>query len=349
MRSSSLLHIGTALMAGIGITDAAYTIQDTFDNSNFFSEFTFFADADPTAGFVKYATASAANLSSLAGYTGSAVYLGVDHTTVNPPGGRHSVRVTSNKSYTRGLFIADIAHMPDSTCGVWPAFWTFGPNWPSSGEIDIIEGVNAQTTNTMTLHTSAGCTITGTGAQSSSTLSNTNCNAGNGNDGCGFSSADTRSYGSGFNALGGGIYAMDWTSSAINVYFFPRTSITPDITSGTPAPETWGTPVASFSGSGDGCDIDTHFANHNIVFNTDFCGGWAGSVWSSGSCASLASTCDAYVAANPTAFVNAYWEINSVKVYQDGGNSTSTATTTTRRARRARRVNRMFQSTVEGI
>ncbi|RFU33606.1 hypothetical protein B7463_g2729, partial [Scytalidium lignicola] len=337
--SNLLLHFSVSLTGSIGVANAAYSIQDTFDTSNFFNEFSFFTGSDPTNGFVSYVPAVSANLSALAGYTSSAVYLGVDHTTINPSGGRRSVRVTSNKSYTHGLFIADIAHMPDSTCGVWPAFWTFGPNWPTAGEIDIMEGVNAQTTNSMTLHTSAGCTITGTGAKYSSKLSNANCNAGNGNDGCSFSGADTQGYGTGFNAVGGGIYAMDWTSSAINIYFFPRSSIPSDITSGAPAPETWGSPVASFVG-GSGCDIDTHFANHNIVFNTDFCGDWAGNVWESGSCAALASTCELYVAANPTAFRDAYWEINSVKVYQDGGNSTTIPSTT----KRAVRTKREFRS-----
>lgn len=268
---------------------------------------------------MSYATAALANISSLAGYASNSVFLGVDHTTVNPSGGRASVRVSSNKSYTHGLFIADIAHMPDSTCGVWPAFWTFGPNWPNSGEIDIIEGVNQNAANTVTLHTSAGCSFTSSGALSSSNLTSSNCNAGNGDDGCGYDTADTQSYGTGFNAIGGGVYAMEWTSSAIEVFFFPRSSVPSDITSGTPNPQSWGTPVASFGG-GSGCDIDSHFSNHSIVFNTDFCGGWANAVWSSGSCASLAPTCELYVGRNPSAFANAYWEINSVKVYQ-GGNS----------------------------
>lgn len=48
----------------------------------------------------------------------------------------------SNKGYNKGLIIGDFAHMPGSDCGIWPAFWLVGPNWPSGGEIDIIEGVN---------------------------------------------------------------------------------------------------------------------------------------------------------------------------------------------------------------
>jgi beta-glucanase (GH16 family) len=51
--------------------------------------------------------------------------------------GRKSIRLESKATYTKGLFIADIKHMPGGACGAWPAFWTFGPNWPSSGEIGM--------------------------------------------------------------------------------------------------------------------------------------------------------------------------------------------------------------------
>jgi hypothetical protein len=314
--SQLLLRLGASMLCAAGIANANYALTDNFDHTNFFDEFSFFSGADPTNGFVKFSSASVANTSGLAGYSNGAVYLGVDSTTVNPTGGRGAVRLSSNKAYTHGLFIADIAHMPGGICGVWPAFWTFGPNWPASGEIDIIEGVNTQATDAITLHTSSGCTMSGTGSLSGSVLQNGDCNAGNGNTGCSTSTASTVGYGAGFNANGGGVYAMEWTSSAIEVYFFPRNAIPSDITSGSPNPSGWGTPVASFSGSG--CDIDTHFMNHNIIFDTTFCGDWAGQVWSSSQCASLASTCDAYVAANPSAFTQAYWSINSVKVYSTG-------------------------------
>lgn len=111
------------------------------------------------------------------------------------------------------------------------------------------------------------------------------------------------------------MYAMQWASSGIYVWFFPRGSIPNDITNGSPDTSGWGTPTASFSGSG--CDFDTYFQNNNIIFDTTFCGTWAGAVWDSqGSCGSLADTCQDYVANNPGAFVDAYWLINSVTVYQ---------------------------------
>jgi hypothetical protein len=319
MFSRATLRSFAALACVAGIASAQYTIQDTYDTSNFFDSFSFFSGGDPTHGFVEYANTQTANETSLAGYANNAIYLGVDHTTMNPSGGRASVRMTSNAAYTHGLFITDIEHMPGGICGVWPAFWSFGPNWPSSGEIDIIEGVNGQTTNAVTLHTSSGCSMSNSGSASGSVLGSADCNAGNGNIGCSQSTSSTQAYGTGFNAIGGGVYAMDWTSSAISIYFFPRGSIPGDISSGNPNPSSWGAPQAMFSGSG--CNIDAHFMNHNIIIDTTFCGDWAGNVWSSGSCAAKADTCQDYVANNPGDFVEAYWLINSVKVYKQSGSS----------------------------
>ena len=102
MRSQALLRFYAALVCAAGIANAAYSIEDTYDHTNFFDEFSFFSGGDPTDGFVEYVSAGAANTSALAGYSNGAVYMGVDTTTVNPSGGRASVRVTSNKAYTHG-------------------------------------------------------------------------------------------------------------------------------------------------------------------------------------------------------------------------------------------------------
>ncbi|KAF7868471.1 hypothetical protein EAF04_005002 [Stromatinia cepivora] len=313
-------RIGAALILAASSANAAYTLNQLYDHTNFFSEFSFFSDPDPTHGLVAYQNASAANKTALAGYTNNygvdSVYLGVDHTTVlSGNAGRASTRVTSNKAYNHGLFIADVAHMPEG-CGTWPALWSFGADWPTRGEMDIIEGVNGATTNQMTLHTSEGCIMSNNGSAAGTTLIGTDCNASNGNTGCGQTVKNTATYGPGFNAAGGGVYAWEWTSSHIAIYFFPRTAIPENIQFGRPDPKKWGTPMAMFSGSG--CDIDTHFKDHNIVLDTTFCGDWAGSsVWSSGGCAASTktATCAAYVSANPTAFKNAYWIINSIKVF----------------------------------
>ncbi|KAI0136584.1 concanavalin A-like lectin/glucanase domain-containing protein [Xylariales sp. AK1849] len=319
----SLLRL-SAVSAFGALAQAAYTIQDTYDTTSFFDGFEFYSGADPTNGFVQYHNAALANSSSLAGYANGGIYLGVDSSTENPSApGRGSIRMNSKKTYTKGLFVADIAHMPTTSksgCGLWPAFWTFGAEggWPNAGEIDIIEGVNSASSTTFTLHTSAECSF-----------SQGNCNAGNGNDGCGEQINDTQTYGAGFNEIGGGVYAVEWTSEAISIWFFPRSgSIPSDIAAGNPDPTSWPAATGTFSGSG--CDIDSHFTGHQIVFNTDFCGDWAGKVWSEDAvCSTLASTCDAYVAANPSDFVEAFWLINSVKVFSQ---TTSNQTTSKRDA-----------------
>ncbi|KAH7322008.1 glycoside hydrolase family 16 protein [Rhexocercosporidium sp. MPI-PUGE-AT-0058] len=284
----SFLPVGTTLLLLLAAVDA-YILVDTFDHTNFFDQFSFFTARDPTLGFVDYVTRDSAHQNKLLSYENNQVYLGVDHTTYAPKGGRSSVRLTSNAAYNQGLFIADIAHMP-----------MFGPNWPASGEIDIIEGVNAQLTNSITLHTSPGCTISNPNSQPGTVTQSTDCNLSSAQEGCSVRTSSPKNFGRGFNALGGGVYAMQWASSGI---YRPNTWA-------------WGQPLATFeSVANGGCDFNRAFRDQNLVFDTTFCGTWAGSVWGSSSCSNLAPTCEQYVRENPEAFREAYWLINSVKVY----------------------------------
>ncbi|RFU31980.1 hypothetical protein B7463_g4374, partial [Scytalidium lignicola] len=217
---------------------STYALVNNWNSGNFFNEWSFFTDADPTHGYVQYVGEAAAQAAGLINTNNNQIYMGVDHTTTNPASGRQSVRLVTNAAFTHGLFIADIQHMPNA-CGAWPAWWMTGPNWPNNGEIDIIEGVNAGTTDSITLHTSAGCTINTSGSASGTSLSSPDCNNNNAYNGCGVSTSNTLNYGPGFNNNGGGVYAMRWTSSAIAIWFFPRNSIPGDITSNTPNPSGW--------------------------------------------------------------------------------------------------------------
>lgn len=57
-------------------------------------------------------------------------------------------------------------------------------------------------------------------------------------------------------------------------------------------------------------------------------GVWAGDVWADDSkCSGLAATCEDYVRDNPSAFEDAYWTINSLKVYTNGDGSSSSGST----------------------
>ncbi|KAK5441476.1 hypothetical protein LTS15_011243 [Exophiala xenobiotica] len=146
------------------------------------------------------------------------------------------------------------------------------------------------------------------------------------NVGCSISDTRAPSYGASFNAQGGGVYAMQWTSDYIRIWYFARGTIPSDIANQTPNPSSWGLPAAEFQGS---CMIDQKFQAHKIIMNNAFCGEYAGaaSVWNSStnSCAASTNygTCNAYVAGQPAAFQNAYWSINSVRVYQLAGSSSN--------------------------
>ncbi|KIW68755.1 hypothetical protein PV04_04677 [Phialophora macrospora] len=309
---------------------ASYLLEDDYASDAFADMFDFFTDNDPTNGYVNYVSYDQASSAGLYKTDNGAIYMGVDATNVASGRGRDSVRISTKKSYNHGLIILDLAHMPGGACGTWPAFWMLGPDWPVNGEIDIIEGVNSQSANSMALHTNAGCSITSTGAFSGS-LETDDCDVNAPgqatNAGCAIKSQDTSSYGSGFNANGGGVYATEWTSDAISIWFFPRDGIPSDISSGSPDPSNWGLPHGQFTGN---CDVDEHVKDQKLVFDVTFCGDWAGAVWSTDStCSTQASTCQDFVQNNPSAFQDTYWLINSLKVYSDNGAApTETATTT---------------------
>lgn len=173
----------------------------------------------------------------------------------------------------------------------------------------------------MSLHTSDNCSITGTGATGN--FETANCYEGvNGNSGCGFGANDANvpnNYGSQLNSVGGGIYATEWTSRYIQIWYFPRNAIPSSISSGHPNVTQFGKPMALFQG----CDIEAHFGNMSIIINTDFCGAWAGNVYGqysdcpyNTSAPSALDACVDYVGNNPQDMINAYWQINSIKVYQ---------------------------------
>ncbi len=298
----------------------AYELSASMKGDTFLDYFNFFTDDDPTHGYVNYvdqSTAMANNYTSIE--RNGNVYLGVDHSNVVSSGsrGRDSIRLESKVSYTTGLFILDLDHMPFG-CAVWPAFWTCGDNWPYNGEIDIIEQVHTSTTNQQTLHTNEGCSMDREDPSLfSGSWSNTNCNVfETQNAGCGIEGL-SGSFGSAFDGNSGGVYAMEWTDSQIQVFFFNRTQVDkmPDLFSTSPNPASWGKPVGLWQ-LGNNCP-SSHFLQHKIIINTAFCGDWAGNTFSQ-SCSGVSNgaTCDDYVKYNPAAFNDAYWSIRSLSVYQ---------------------------------
>jgi len=287
-----------------------YALKKNYSGTTFFDDWAFFTAGDPTHGTVNYVNQTYAKQMGYISTDGGTIYIGTDIKNVVPANvrGRDSVRISTKATYRYGLFILDLTHMPTG-CGTWPAWWLVGPNWPSGGEIDIIEGVNVLQYDQTTLHTNTGCDM----SKVDKTLYTghavgTNCL---GNNGC-VIVANAMNYGAPFNSAGGGVYVMEWTPNYIQTFYFPRNNIPKDIVAGTPQPSSWGKPYAYFA-LGANCPV-THFVDEVVVINLTFCGDWAGNVFGN-QCKNMGA-CAAYVKNNPSKFSEAYWRINYMSVFQ---------------------------------
>ncbi|WVF71645.1 hypothetical protein IAT40_006453 [Kwoniella sp. CBS 6097] len=311
---------------------------------DFYNGFDYFTADDPTAGYVNYVSKSAAQKEGLVDVqSGNTFLMRADSSNIPTGRGRDSIRITSKDQFADGVYILDLNHMPVG-CGTWPAFWTVTKNgWPKGGEIDILEGANGlpsstsaaynattglsanpnpQVANVVALHTSDTCTITG-GTYMNGQVGETQCSAYvSGNTGCGIKMTGNANgtYGAPFNAVGGGWYAM-WrdleNSGGVYVYYWPRdsASVPEDVrnpnTATTNVAE-WGVPSANLSVPT--CKKD--FGKHVIVFDLTFCGDYAGATYTATGCP---GSCASFVRSNPAAFSEAYWSLNSLRVYTASG------------------------------
>ncbi|TYJ51917.1 hypothetical protein B9479_007496 [Cryptococcus floricola] len=332
---------------------SALKLAKSYVGDDFLNDFDYFTDDDPTSGTVNYVSKSSGQSAGLIDVQSDSTFImRADSDSVATGRGRDSVRISSKDYFADGVYILDLNHMPVG-CGTWPAFWTVTKNgWPVGGEIDILEGANGlpvqyssawnattgisanatgQTVNTVALHTSDTCTIEG-GSYMNGQVGETACSAYvSGNTGCGVKmdggeGATNGTYGSGVNSEGGGWYAM-WrdleNSGSINVWFWPRGSATvPDdvknVDTATTKLAGWGTPNANFSIPT--CTSD--FNKHVIVFDLTFCGDYAGATYTSAGCP---GTCSTFVTNTPSAFTEAYWSLNSLRVYTASGKSVSSS------------------------
>ncbi|TEB31665.1 endo-beta-glucanase [Coprinellus micaceus] len=308
----SLLVTAYAICAaGIsGVMGAKYSLSDNIVGDGFYSAFEWQAISDPTHGRVKYVDQSTSRSQNLTYASGSSFILRTDYKTYLGSGGAGR----QSKSYSTHVAVFDVRHMPQG-CGTWPAIWeTAKGNWPYSGEVDIVEGVNDQAPNAATLpywtwmHHALIANANGNGQL--------NCDAyANSNTGCGVSFNQGNSFGPSFNNNGGGWFAMERNNNFIKVWFWPRSSgsVPSDLRNGaqTVNTDSWGTPAAHFPNTQ--CNLADHFDAHNIIINLTLCGDWAGNVYGQSGCP---STCVDFVNNNPGSFKNAYFDFAAVRVYK---------------------------------
>ena len=99
----------------------------------------------------------------------------------------------------------------------------------------------------------------------------------------------------------------------------------------------WGRPSAFFantanssvsaavlaSGNGSVCQMPYYFDKHEIIINLSLCGDWAGETFGYSGCAAQYNnvSCETFVRNNPSAFSNARWEIDYLRIYENSANA----------------------------
>jgi len=299
--------------------NTTFVLSDMYQGQTFFDGFEFWDEDDPTHGDVTFVDRDTAQSQGLIWTTDTQAFMRVDNTTVLQTGQslpRQSVRIGTNKTYDGALFVLDIDTMPFG-CATWPAFWTVSQTeaWPLGGEIDIIEGVNNNPLNQMTLHTGPGCEPNTPASDYSGNLMGTTCDSTpDDNSGCGFQDPSNSSYGQGLNSAGGGVFAMHWDGGGVRIWHFTHGDDLPcDLAeqSPNPDPDNWPTPQAAWVA--DGCSPYTYLKDHQAIIETTLCGDWAGAAFDSPN-SGCSGACSDWVA-NPANFDDAVWTINYMAVY----------------------------------
>ncbi|THH29250.1 hypothetical protein EUX98_g4946 [Antrodiella citrinella] len=316
--------IATLLLASSISSALGFDLVRDYSGQNFFNGWNFYGSWDNlTLGNVWWLNQTEATATQLAyiNDAGRAV-MKVDNTsTITVGENRNSIRIESTDFYDVGsLWIVDMVHMPFG-CSVWPAFWTKGPLWPNDGEIDIVEAINLMQTNQMALHTTTGCLHPAPPDQKGKNL-NLDCGTGTG---CTVGETAPNSYGPGFAAAGGGVWATQFDTSGIFIWYWSRPDVPSNLQPGTNTSTmditTWGPPTASYP-SGASCNITEFFTAQQLVFDITLCGDWAGveSIYRP-SCGTQGPTGLCYndtVVGNGSNYADAYFEVNYVRAYSTG-------------------------------
>ncbi|KAJ1045174.1 hypothetical protein NDA10_006908 [Ustilago hordei] len=337
MLGSSSKFIAAALAVGAislvpTVSAANWTRTSSIRGNDFFSNFEWFTDKDPTNGLVNYQSQSNAQSQNLSFVDGDGHFVMAVSTTPVALEGRNSVRITSKQSYSDGVYILNVTHVPIG-CATWPAFWTATENldsWPIGGEIDIMENANNEyKANLVSAHTSSSCTTPTSISDATGTVAYTNCSAyAPSNPGCRVEmyGTSTPTWGTSLNRAGGGIIAMErsfgTTGKGVRVWYFPNNSpstLPSDLkrSSSSVNTDNWPTPNAYLPISS--CYAD--FAAHKIIFDITLCGDWAGNTYNQSGCNAQYPACSYQVGYNGSSFNQSYWEVESLRLFTEGGST----------------------------
>ncbi|KAK0613469.1 concanavalin A-like lectin/glucanase domain-containing protein, partial [Immersiella caudata] len=301
-----------------------YELDTVYKGKTFFDGFDFNTTPDGSSGYVKYLSKGEAESKNvIKAYTNS-VTIGVDKNTPTGNNGRGTVKIESKKSFESGLFVARFKHFPQKTCGAWPSFFLFGPQWPNNGELDIYKQWNEASHNSIsavTNETVAGqCKLNPSKYEGATETFNCDVDtpAQFFGQGCSVKETDGQ-----WSKSTGGTYAVQWTDDFIKVWSWPYSSTPSNVKSEHPVPKemgsgSWG--KAHWAVYKETCNIQTAFNSLKIALNIDFCRDCYGSdnqwPWS---CKQKTgkSSCESYIKSLSSSKLNdLYWEVEDIKVFQ---------------------------------
>jgi hypothetical protein len=313
------------------IKDGHWTGND-LDPDNDSAKFKYSTQIDKTNGVSNYKLGSQSKLIQVDKKTGrTKITVGQPDGTTTIP----TVFIKSKDTFNHGLFVMSVDHIPTGK-GVWPAWWLNGrfppesnDTWALNGEIDIIESVNSQTKNHVTLHTNTRKGGQQCRQDTVHNIVNPNCDKGE-FTGCGEDRKQSCPYQGcgvtfegGANYSAGGVYACELTKDGkVTVWYFSKGS--------------QGLPEGLDEASKGGGDIDVSkwkalatntvefqkcpgsFQNMEMIVNTAFCGDWAGTTFDVKNPKNSKEECNKFVldTNNSKNLENAYWDINWIRVYQ---------------------------------
>ncbi|KAJ6571830.1 hypothetical protein B0H19DRAFT_1064860 [Mycena capillaripes] len=308
-----------------GTSSEGWKLTKKLEGSDFLDFFNFDLGTGDNDGVANYVNGISEGLA----YTqGNQVILAVDD--AEDVSARNALRMVSKTTFNAkdmNLFIFDIAQMP-AVCGTWPAVWFTGAKWPYDGEIDVVEGVSLYNQNIYSVHTGSGCTIPNSAVSAMSAVTivksdGTNCDANVDTAGCGFTDHQTTTFGPGFNAAGGGVFALQFDTTGIKTWFFPPSGVPSDITSSAPNPSSWGAPRMSVPTSS--CSPTTFFTDLMMVIDTNLGGSFTEGVWGVDGAGGQATSCKTktgvdtaaeYVLSHGSEFGDAaQWKMNGIYIY----------------------------------
>ena len=328
----SVVTISLMLMVSQAAAVTWYRTED-IRGQQFFSKFDWFSSKDPTNGLVNYQTQANAKWQNLSYVDADNKFILAVSTAQNAYEGRNSVRIHSKNSYGDGVYAMYVNHVPTG-CSTWPAFWTVTENldgWPVGGEIDIMENANDEYAfNLVSAHTKSSCIANPSSATQLGSTYSTNCSAYTpANEGCRgeMRNGPAPTWGDALNRAGGGVIAMERSfgrnGKGVRVWYFPKGKVPSDLTASSTAvnPANWGTPGVHLPISK--CYKD--FGRHKVIINITLCGDWAANTYSRTSCAAKFGACSAQVAYNGDSYKEAYWKIQSLRLFTSGGGNYNAA------------------------